>query len=278
MLDPRVAEITERLIATQFVERRQELSRQLLTTGNHFNSRGTFHSSMHLQAVANLCFQEIDIRAQIVFRTHVRVLSQLNVEPYPEMAQDLKQRLDLFVSLVDDYAGSLNDLRSRLGPMSISISISRIHETRDHVLSKLGAEIDLFAESLLRQQQQRSARDQGQPVINNYGTVGAFQMGSGSVANVTQHIGSQEKETLRAALSEVKGAINALSDEVRFPKTEVIEMVDDATIEIAKPAPNRVKLATILTGVGDAVKILGDAKETYQLLKTALLPFNIMLP
>jgi hypothetical protein len=219
---------------------------------------------------------EVEIRGWIVHNAHVRVLSQLAVDPYPELSRDLKGRLSYFLPLGDDYAQAPREVAGRLGLQS-SPEI-RIHETRDHVLAKIGTEIDLFVETLIRQRQQRTDQTEGNPVYIFHSSVGAVQTGLGSVANVVQHIGAQDKETLLQALLLVRDALSQLPDTASFPKADIIELVNDADAEIKKPSPNRTKLSSVLTTIGNSIQTLGTLQSVYQALKVALLPFGIMSP
>lgn len=276
MFDRKVVELTDALIQSQFTERRQRLAADLLAVAEQFNARGALNSSIHVQRVVTVCRQEIEIRGWIVYNAHTRVLSQLSIEPYPELSQDLKGRLSYFLPLGDDYALAPKNLSKRLGLQSHPDTT--VDEARDHVLAKLGTEIDLYVETLTRRKKERDDRADGMPIYNFYGAVGAFLTGSGSNATVVQHINGHDKEALQQALSAVKEALSGLSDTQDFPKREIIEIVDEAHSEIAKPTPNRVKLTSMLTTVGDAIRLMGSMNSTYQLLKTALLPFGITMP
>jgi hypothetical protein len=276
MLDPKVVELTDRLIQTQYAERRQQLACEIHSAAQQFNSRGTLHSSMHLQKVTEICHHEVEIRAWIVHNAHVRVLSQLGADHYPELAGDLKGRLAYYLPLQDDYAQAPKELAHRIGLQSHPDI--RIHETRDHVLTKIGTEIDLFVETLIRQGQQRTEQAAGNPVYNINAPIGAFQTGPGSMATVVQHIGTEDKETLLLALSLVRDALSQLPDTAGFPRADIIELVNDADAEIKKPAPNRTKLSSVLTTIGNSIQTLGTLQSAYQTLKGALLPFGITLP
>ncbi len=274
MLDSNAIDLSDRLIQTQFAERRQQLQQELLKAAQQFNARGALNSSMHLQRVTEICRHEIEIRAWIIHNAHVRVLSQLSISPYPELSRDLKGRVAYFLPLGDDYAQAPKDMAQRIGLQSHPDI--RVHEAREHVLAKIGTEIDLFVETLARQQ--RSIQAEGGPIYHFHSPVGAFQTGAGSIANVVQHIGSSDKEAIRKALSAVKDALATLSESQNFPKREIVEIVDDASSEIAKPSPNRVKLTSMLSTIGDSIRMAGSLNSAYQLLKTAILPLGITLP
>ena len=136
----------------------------------------------------------------------------------------------------------------------------------------------MFVETLTRQRQQRTDQTEGKPVYNIYSPIGAFQTGAGSSANVVQHIGTQERETLLQALVVVKDALSKLPETAGISKAEIVEMVEDAHAEIQKSAPNRIKMTSILTTVGETIRVVGSMNSAYQSLKTALLPHGITLP
>ena len=93
MLDRKVVDLTDGLIQSQFAERRQRLAADLLAIAEQCNARGMFHSGDHIRRVVEICRREIEVRGWIVHNAHTRVLSQLAIEPYPELSQDLKVRL-----------------------------------------------------------------------------------------------------------------------------------------------------------------------------------------
>ncbi len=276
MLDPKVVELSDGIIQSKFAERRQQLAGEVQAIGMELNARGLFHSGDHVRRVVEICRREIETRGWIVYQAHIRVLSQLAIEPYPELSRDLKGRLSYFLSLGDDYAQLPQNLVRHLGLQSSPDT--RVDEAHDHVLTKIGVEIDLFAETIGRRKQQGSDQADGKSVYNFYSGVGAVQTGAGATANVVQHIESEEKQALQEALRAVRDALSSLKENQDLRKEEIIELVDEANSEVAKPAPNRLKLSSTLSAIGETIRTIGSMNSVYQLFKTALLPFGIMLP
>lgn len=223
MLGPNVINLTEGLIQSQFAERRQHLAGEVLAIGQELHSRGMFHSGDHLRRVVEICRREIETRGWIVHNAHTRVLSQLATEPYPELSRDLKGRLLYFLPLGDDYAQAPKELATRLGLQSRpEIGVD---EAREHVLTKIGVEIDLFVATFSSRIQQGADQTDGKSIYNFYSGVGAVQTGPGSIANVVQHIGSEEKQALQEALKAIKDAVSSIKETQGFPKEEIIELV-----------------------------------------------------
>ena len=92
-----------------------------------------------------------------------------------------------------------------------------------------------------------------------------------------QTIGGEDKERLKNALLDVQKEINA-SGTLDSTREEVTQVLDDSIAELDKPKPNGLKLTSLLTTVGNAVQTLAAAPQAYHVLKTALVPFGIMLP
>ena len=205
MLDPKVVELTDGIIQSQFAERRQYLARDVHAIGMELSARGLFNSGAHIRRVVETCRREIEARGWMVHQAHVRVLSQLSIDPYPELSRDLKGRLSYFLPLCDDYTQIPKNLITQLGLQSSPDTT--VHEAHEHVLSKIGVEIDLFAETIGRRKQQESDRADGKSIYNFYSGVGAVQTGAGATANVVQHIGSKEKQVLQEALQAVREAV-----------------------------------------------------------------------
>mgnify|MGYP001572399059 CR=1 FL=1 len=276
MLDSTVAELTDRLIQSQLAERRKQLQQELIAISRRLSANGLLRSGAHIQQVTEACRHEIETRGWIVWNAHRRVLSELAVAPYPELSRDLKSRMAHYLPLGDDYAQPPRDLAELLGVQSHPDI--RVHEAHEHVLAKMGTEIDLFVETLNRRIQQLAEPTPGNSVVNIYAPIGALQTGPGATANVVQQIGNNDKKALQEALLTVREALSALSEQVNFPKAEIIEMVDEASSEVVKPTPNRFKLTSMLTAIGDTIRVVGSMNSAYQSLKVALLPLGITLP
>jgi hypothetical protein len=73
VLDHHVSDLVDRSIQVGFAERRKIFSQAVLDVGERMNSRGIFHSSIHLDQVIQLCEQEIELRAGMVLKRYLKV-------------------------------------------------------------------------------------------------------------------------------------------------------------------------------------------------------------
>lgn len=147
MLEHQVTELTDRFIQVEFDERRKILKRAVLDVAERMNSRGLFHSSIHLDQGISACGQEIDVRARIVLQFHIKVLADLAVAPYENLAQDLKERLRYFLSHHSDYTQHAGDLAVRL---NLSNRLQALATKWEQAIKRTEAEIDLFVTGHLR--------------------------------------------------------------------------------------------------------------------------------
>ncbi len=119
------------------------------------------------------------------------------------------------------------------------------------------------------------------PMGHTYNTfnasVGVAQTGAYSVAHVQQSFDSGQLPALKKALE----AILAEVTKADLP-AETLEdaqgLIESAIAEVDKPKPNKLSLHSLLNGVATTVQTLGSSSGAYQLLKTALTPFGIVLP
>ncbi|WP_313146501.1 hypothetical protein [Stenotrophomonas sp.] len=110
-----------------------------------------------------------------------------------------------------------------------------------------------------------------QPQTSNtftiHGSVGAIQTGAHSTANVKQSIDSTQmtelKDLLQRALIEIKNS--QLSADARSNAEELIE---NAIAEVEKPAPSKISIQSLLSGLATVVQTLGSSSDAYSALSS----------
>lgn len=277
MLDHQVIDLTNQFIEVEFKKRRQGLTEGALAIAQRLSARGHLHSGAHVLEVIKLCEAEISARASFVVRVHADVLTQLNIQPYPSLANELKERLRCFLPLQDDYISVADSLETRIGlqrPINARVQLA---STREQAIKLQDAQIDLTVLSSLRKVESGTAQSTSITYIIN-APIGAFQAGAGSTATVNQTFSVGDREALLKALELVQNAIQHENKISTFDKGEVIELIDDGKAEVEKSKPNRTKLASIMNTVSSAIKTVETLQSVYQTLKNAAAPFGIPLP
>jgi hypothetical protein len=59
---------------------------------------------------------------------------------------------------------------------------------------------------------------------------------------------------------------------------EVVAVVEETRSELLVDRPNRTKLQAFFSVITSTIQTLASAQPAYQALKTALLPFGVILP
>lgn len=182
MLDSKVTELARTMILVQFDERRKHLRREIEQVHNEMSARGMGRSGAILTRIHELCAREVEIRAWIVWRVFARVLSSRGVDLSETLARDLKAEVEAYLppdltELNQIVAKAANHVRVGLLPP--------LSDARNHLLRKIGAEIDLFVLSLERRAEVVEGQTAPpQPVVNVYSPVSVVQTGAGSTENV----------------------------------------------------------------------------------------------
>jgi hypothetical protein len=63
-----------------------------------------------------------------------------------------------------------------------------------------------------------------------------------------------------------------------FTQAELLELVKEMRQEVTQPKPSRSKLTKIAGGLALAIQTSKDLKPAYELLRTVLLPWGVLLP
>ncbi len=278
MLNLKVTELARNMIQVQFDERRKQLRQDIMRVQNEMTTRGILRSSMTLSRIRDLYINEIQIRASIVLKVFIRILST-EVYPSEELASDLKREMEKYLF---DILSELNkDLHKTVGSIKSVVTDEQVDKLLDsaygHALKKIGTEIELFVLSLSRAKEREGQSGSSQAIYNFYSPVGAVQTGPGATATVTQNLNSENREALLYALDDIKKYLES-EENLDFPKEEILELVDESCVELKKPNPNGMRLRAVLTTVAITIQTVGSLQQAYQVVKSALSLFGVYLP
>jgi hypothetical protein len=149
-----------------------------------------------------------------------------------------------------------------------------ILDAKNHTQAKHEIEIDLYVDSLCGTD---GANGMSSQTYNFYGNIGAVQTGAHAIANTVQSLGSEDRTALVEALTKVQEAL-AASVMHEQQKSELLEISNEAQMQIASSSPNNTKLMSIFNVLATSVQAISSAQPAYQALKLALLPLGITLP
>jgi len=273
MLDPKVIELVDRRVRVHFEEREGQLQEEINHARDLFAMHGSASSGPAFKAVYDLCAHDIEIRALIVWQNINLVLSRAGIDPSDSLAQDLKKVVQNYYSAIYSYPAQRWEKVASTSSLRLHLELG---DAWERALRKVENEIDLFVLSLRRASKEQQPGSP-QPVFH-ISSVGAIQTGPSATANIVMNIAPGDREELLRALDAVKEALSPLQALPAHPISEVIELVDEAKVEIGKPKPNGMRLGSVLLAVATAIQAVGSLQPAYQTLKAALLSLGIPLP
>ena len=106
-----------------------------------------------------------------------------------------------------------------------------------------------------------------QVTINNNGMIGAVQTGSGAVTHVQQQWIAGDASALRAALADLRVALNSAQDIDPALRGQVIADVDSVTAELQLEQPHKGRLLRWLGGIGAVVGTVGSVQPAYDAVR-----------
>jgi len=272
MIDPQIFEISQRLTIASLEERWGPLEDSIAESIYDLTDQGMGHSSVAVGTVAHICATEARAAVQLAWQNIWRVALNIGVEPSEDLAPQLKaairsQTEEHFRRLIETV-----ELRQR--GVSYPELHTQLRKARDLMLAQVEAEVDLAVASLKR----KTEREGVPSVFQFYAPVGAVLSGANASASVVQHLGAQQKSELTTALERLADAIERADEFRDQAKDDVMELVQEARGEVDRARPNRLHLASVLLGIGQAVQTAGSVAPAYGLLKSAAALIGVQLP
>ena len=275
MLDPKLTELTTRMIGVRFDERRYQFPREIDMTFAELATIGLASSSAALNQAYKLCTKELKLRTSIVRESLFNVFSKTDLEPSDELSAELKKEVEKYLAPVFD---ELTQIVEESAKRVRSSHVPSLKKEWDRAISQLGAEIDVFLLTRSYDVEKEERTTSAKNVFNITGNLGAVQTGHGSTANVIQVINSQDQELLLKALDDVREHVESGANLPGFSKEEALELLEETLKEVDNPSPNKARLKSFLMTVAIAVQTVGNLKPAYEAIKSALTLLGLSLP
>jgi hypothetical protein len=232
-MDSAVADLARRRVAVRLSERQEQLDRELARVAAKLAHQGMHESSSHAQVVADLCAQEADIRAQLVWREFATVLMTAGSTSTDDLAHDLKGEV---AAHLPPNRPHLSMPVARWEQMLPGIT-DRFQGLVRRAIDKAAGDIDLFVLSLRRREVPAAAVA---PTVVVQGSVQSLQTGAKATTTIVQHFDASERVVLLRALDALQEAlakVDRLDADARA--TEVLDLVADCRTEAEKATPNK---------------------------------------
>ena len=281
MIDAKVADVVRSRIGGRMLAQKRDEVRALQELNEQLTTTASFRASRALNVITELYEYHLVKRTAIIWEEATRA-ADLLVEPYSDLGFDLNQQVQQWIT---SHAAELaRELQVELLRHDQSNGVVTNNCVNRFVAIGAGrseffaSEVPLFIAKHNRDFEERQRRAKAGDVHVHGDVYGAIQTGAGSVANVSVQIDQSAREAMNAALDAIKAQL-ALVDAVGgLPSVEVLRVVEDVRIEVTQPAPNRLRLSSLLMGLAVTIQAAGAMKAAYELLRAASAALNVHLP
>lgn len=277
MIPPELLDFSKQRIAIEFDERERAISQEIQTILAQHAAKGLVKSGNVIVAVQDACAKEVHKRVELAWEIIFRGLSTIGVNYDVEIENELCKFLEtLLTEHVDRLKNHVLEIAKRVGMADIANRIpDDVESARRAALGRACSEIKLYVLKLQTETVSMPYSPQFN-IINS--SIGSIQTGNYAVANVDQQIGAEVTTTLLAALDLVSQLLAQVDDGQLTNKGEIIEIIQDSKVELAKETPNGTKLSSYIQTVGGVISTIGALKPAYDALKSAAAFIGIPLP
>jgi hypothetical protein len=265
-----------RRIQPSIEERRLHFARALEGIESGMALKGLGRSGALLQTIHDACVGEIEGRTWLAWSAVKEVLAATGVQYSETLASELLAIVDAAAERADVREALRRKIDSVGGIISPDAPELDLDAPIRRSLAKRESDIDLYVLALAAKL--KSDGLSGGTIINNFlGPVGAYQVGSSSIATVNLTVTPSDTDALRKALALLERSMGAAAAPPAFSEN-VLELVQQTSTELAKPRPNLVRAAALAGGIATTIQTAGALQPAYQALKSALSSFGIHLP
>jgi len=116
---------------------------------------------------------------------------------------------------------------------------------------------------------------------NIYGNVGVLVSGQNNTTEIILNIGSEGNSGLRAAFDTLVGCLQSAGNSGTAPvgeTAEIIEVSQDAAVEIRRDKPNKLRLKSIVQTLVGSADLIAKIPSAYSALQMIAVAFGIPLP
>jgi hypothetical protein len=273
MLPQQVVNTARKAVNIAMQDRREAFPHAVAEIIHDATKRGVLMSGMTVQGVSRVVATEYEVRAQLAWQAWLRALSSQRSVVTTDLRGFLLMEIERALEAdSQDLPEKMAEMQRLTGNVSGPNPLGFLLTARARALEKVASEIDYA----ILEATSKHARGPDAATFNFYGTVGAVMTGAGATANMT--ITADQRQAIVGALNAVQEAVTHAQELAPAQRTQVVELVAEATTEAQKEQPNALKLRAVLGGIGMAIMTLGSAHEAYNLLKGAAALIGLHLP
>lgn len=276
MIDQEVVSLADRRLNAILTDRADAAYRQIGDIKARFSAAGSTGGSRMLLSISVVYEGEISIQGSVAWQCLLECITAASVKFGPEEGEQAKEWiLQKLVESAEQMKSAWHKDRS-LNLTKLFEFEPRIEEAVRRAVDKTSTDIDLLALA-----SERTGVPNGVAsgiVINNSGIIQGLQFGAGSVANISQSITQADQKVVLDALATVRTAMEALDAAQHPGKNDVLGLIAELDAEAGKEHPNRLKIASGLSAIGQSISTVAALKPAYDSIKGVAAFFGVNLP
>lgn len=261
--------LIQRRVELIAVEDRLSMEREYKAFIAKASANGTSRSGMAVMKIAEISECYTARRIDIIWQTIHRFLTTTGINFTSTLEEELKSLISSF-SIEDTknfFLGKANVLGSSIASETLLNKGSGGIETKyQHELEKIFTEVELFCMWL----KAKSDPQDASTIINNYGPVNSIQTGANSSSSNVINIDSSSKNEILNYLKQLSDDIQGNSYFEANKKHELLEVIDDSTLELNKQQFNSVKLGGFFNIIASSIQTVAALKPAYDTFKALL--------
>jgi hypothetical protein len=252
----------QRSMKAEEAPRARSVSSDVVRVVSASAAKGTLQGSATAHQLVRLYEQELDIRVSLGWRIAVRILRDTQFGSEGDLRSDLK---NLMQGETDRVRSVLEqELNGHL--QKYKLPVASLEARAREAGERHELEVDLYMDAKGRD----AGHQQVAPMYNFYGAVGAVQLGPYSVAHVTQHLGTEDKERLLSAIQAVEEVLQQARQLNDLHRNELLQIASDAKDSLKSESPNGTKLRMSLEALSNAVQGIASGGAAYEALRGAM--------
>lgn len=268
MLDAQLLETIRSIIHARVPDRHDLVAREFKQAVAAQAARGGMRSGAMIAKLNNIAGTEIRARIKEAQNKIQQAVGELHICFSNTLAADMKHELAIHAREAHD---AVRDVLLSFAPHIFQPEFLKIDTPYQRALTESNSELGFFAAKL--QAAQREQAMSTKPNTNIYVHAPSIvQIGDNATANLILNLNDEAKEAVSRSLM---ACAKFLEETNSVPRaTDLIQIVDEAQVEVQKNNPNNTKLYASLQILASAFQGMASGGQVYELISNAITLFG----
>jgi hypothetical protein len=268
MLDAQLLETIRSIIHARAPDRHDLVTREFKQAVAAQAASGGIRSGAMKEKLNSIAGTEIRARIKEAQNKIQQAVGELHICFSHTLAADMKHELAIHAREAHD---AVRDVLLSFAPHIFQPEFLRIDTPYQRALTESNSELDFFVAKLQATQRKQAMLSKPNTNIVNVHAPSIVQIGDNATANLTL-INNEAKEAVSRSL---KACAKFLKETNNVPRAaNLIQIVDEAQVEVRKTNPDNTKLFEFLQILASAFQGMASGGQVYELIRNAITLFG----